>query len=202
MPDAPRAARDSGGQDSGGQDSGSQAPGRQESRAMDTLVTPDMEARKGVWGGERLSPPISESDIRKWAIATYWPERPPQIYWDPDYAKTTRHEGLIAPSDFNPFAWPIERPRPNAAAAAALAARRKGGGRGPRVTGMNGGQTDTYGVPMRPGDIIRSRTRLRDWEEREGRLGLTLYTYTETEWTNQDGQLVRRRISTGIRYRT
>jgi len=172
---------------------------------QDTLVTPDMEARKGVWGGERLSPPISDSDIRKWAIATYWPEKPPQIYWDADYAKTTRFEGIIAPSDFNPFAWPVERPRPNAAALAAMARRRGGGGsgegRGPRTTGMNGGQTDTYGVPMRPGDIIKSRTRLRDWEERQGRLGLTLYTYTETEWTNQDGELVRRRISTGIRYR-
>ena len=176
--------------------------------APDTLVTPDMEARKGVWGGERVSPPISESDIRKWAIATYWPDKPPAIYWDVDYAKTTRYEGIIAPSDFNPFAWPVERPRPNAAALAAMAARRgaRGGADGegarrPRTTGMNGGQTDTYGQPMRPGDVIRSRTRLRDWEERDGRLGLTLYTYTETEWTNQDGELVRRRISTGIRYR-
>jgi hypothetical protein len=161
----------------------------------DTLVTPDMVARRGVWGGERLSPPIAESDIRKWAIATYWPERPPRIYWDADYAKTTRYEGIIAPSDFNPFAWPVERPRPPGMAA--LARRRSG----PRITTMNGGQTDTYGAPMRAGDIIRSRTRLRDWEERHGRLGLTLYTYTETEWTNQASELVRRRVSTSIRYR-
>jgi len=173
----------------------------------DSLVTPDMQARKGVWGGQRISPPIAESDIRKWAIATYWPEKPPAIYWDPDYAKTTRHEGIIAPPDFNPFAWPIDRPGPSAAMRAAMAARRGGrsdrtqGKRAPRLTVMNGGQTDTYGVPMRPGDIIHSRTRLRNWEEREGRLGLTLYSYTETEWSNQDGELVRRRISTSIRYR-
>ena len=66
--------------------------------------------------------------------------------------------------------------------------------------GMNGGQTDTYGPPMRPGDVIRSRSRLQDWNERHGRLGLTLYTFTEIEWTNQNDELVRRRISTGIRY--
>ncbi len=62
------------------------------------------------------------------------------------------------------------------------------------------GQTDTYGAPMRPGDVIRSRSRLQDWNERHGRLGLTLYTFTEIEWTNQNDELVRRRISTGIRY--
>jgi hypothetical protein len=156
-----------------------------------------MVARRGVWGGERLSPPIAESDIRRWAIATYWPERPPRIYWDADYAKTTRYEGIVAPPDFNPFAWPIERQ--SAAAMAAMAGRRGGGG--PRITTMNGGQTDTYGAPMRPGAIIRSRTRLREWEERQGRLGLTLYVYTENEWTKEDGALVRRRISTSIRYR-
>jgi hypothetical protein len=43
-----------------------------------------MEASKGVWGDERPSLPISESDIRKWAIASYWPERPPRLFWDQD----------------------------------------------------------------------------------------------------------------------
>ena len=154
----------------------------------ETLVTQDMIDRQGKWGGERISPPISASDIRKWAIATYWPEKPPAIYWDLDYAKTTRWGGIIAPSDFNPFAWPVERPqRPP-----------QGGGKG--RTGLNGGQTDTYGVPMRPGDVIHSRTRLRDWNERQGRMGLMLYTFTETEWRNQRDELVRVRVSTGIRY--
>ncbi|MDD9942748.1 MAG: MaoC family dehydratase N-terminal domain-containing protein [Myxococcales bacterium] len=170
--------------------------------ASETLVTEDMMERKGVWANQRTSPPVSESDIRKWAIATYWPETPPRVYWDADYASTTKHRGIIAPPDFNPFAWPVHRPRRGAGAArgAAGSARTVDGKPVRRTTGMNGGQTDTYGVPMRPGDVIRSRSRLVRWEERQGRLGLTLYTYTETEWTNQDGALVRRRISTGIRY--
>jgi hypothetical protein len=65
---------------------------------------------------------------------------------------------------------------------------------------MNGGQTDTFGAPMRPGDVITARTRLRDFNERQGRFGLMLYAYSETEWTNQKGDFVRRRISTSIRY--
>jgi hypothetical protein len=166
-----------------------------------TLVTEDMVERKGVWGGQRTAPPVSESDIRKWAIATYWPEAPPKIYWDADYARTTKHQSIVAPPDFNPFAWPVKRVRPDATAMRAAAAARTLDGKPMRpTTGMNGGQTDTYGVPMRPGDVISSRSRLLSWEERPGRLGLTLYIYTETEWTNQNGALVRRRVSTAIRY--
>ncbi len=65
---------------------------------------------------------------------------------------------------------------------------------------MNGGQTDTFGVPMRPGDVVTARSRLKDWNERQTRLGLTLFTNTEIEWRNQDGELVKTRISVGIRY--
>ncbi|HZU76165.1 MAG TPA: MaoC family dehydratase N-terminal domain-containing protein, partial [Dehalococcoidia bacterium] len=58
--------------------------------------------RKDVWSEPRYSPPVSLSDIRKWAIAVYWPEVPPRIFWDEEYAKTTRWGGIIAPQDFNP----------------------------------------------------------------------------------------------------
>jgi hypothetical protein len=167
--------------------------------AVKTHITPEMEKSKGVWGGERVSPPIAVSDIRKWAIATYWPKEPPKIFWDEEYAKTTKHGGIIAPNDFNPFAWPVRRMMPGAGAAAA-AARAAAAAGGPRLTTMNGGQVDTYGVPMRPGDIITSKSRLQNYEEREGRLGLTLYVFNENEWTNQRGEFVRRRISTSIRY--
>ena len=158
--------------------------------APTTLVTPDMEERKGVWGAERSSPPIAESDIRKWAIAVYWPETPPPIFWDADYAATTRWGSIIAPPDFNPFAWPIVTERKE----------RKPRPKGPRLRGMNGGQVETYGVPMRPGDVITARNRLRDWEERTTRLGLTLFSYSELEWHNQHGELIKRRVSTAILY--
>jgi hypothetical protein len=65
---------------------------------------------------------------------------------------------------------------------------------------MNGGQVETFGVVMRAGDVITARTRLKGWNERETRLGLTLFTETENEWRNQNGEHVKTRISTGIRY--
>ena len=161
---------------------------------VDTLITPDMAARKGKWGDERSSPPIAESDIRKWAIATYWGVEPPKIYWDAEYAKTTKWGGIIAPPDFNPFAWPVHRPQLARAAGASTAPN------GAKLTNMNGGQIDTYGAPMRPGDVITARSRISDFNERQGRFGLMLYVFNETEWTNQDGQFVRRRVGTSIRY--
>ncbi len=154
-----------------------------------TLVTPEMEAQKGVWGEERVAPPIEASDIRKWAIASYWPDKPPRLYWDEEYAAGTRYGEIVAPQDFNPFAWPIERPP-----------RVEGGSRQPGQRGMNGGQVETYGVPMRIGDVITSRTRLKGWNERTTSLGLTMFTETEIEWRNQRGEHVKTRISTGIRY--
>jgi hypothetical protein len=166
-----------------------------------SLATPDMAERQGVWSAPRASYPVSTSDIRKWAIATYWPEQPPRIYWDEEHAATTRWGGIIAPRDFNPFAWPVERPGMRARPAGSPGGPgRAGGGGGRRLRNMNGGQTDTYGVPMRPGDVITARSRLRDWEQRETRLGETLFVFSENEWTNPRGERVRLRVSTGIRY--
>ena len=117
---------------------------------VDTLISPAMQEAKGKWGEPRISPPIAASDIRKWAIATYWPETPPQIYWDDDYAKTTKWGGDHRACRLQPV-------RLAGAARAPRGARPQPAG-GLRLTGMNGGQTDTYGAPMRPGDVITARS--------------------------------------------
>ena len=161
----------------------------------ETLVSNEMIASKGVWGEETRSYPVTESDIRKWAIETFWPDKPPPIYWDGEYARGTRWGWIIAPRDFNPFAWPIDRPVRTAPAGAQPGQTPK---KGENI--LNGGQQDSFFEAIRPGDVLTARTRLADWDEREGRLGLTLFSYTEIEWRNQDDRLVKRRISTGIRY--
>ncbi len=160
----------------------------------ETLVTPEMERDRGVWDEPRSSYPISESDIRRWAIAVYWGETPPRLFWDADYAGGTRWGGIVAPEDFNPFAWPVpmEQAKPPGAVAGETPKQ------GQNV--LNGGQSDTFGARMRPGDVITTRTRLSHWEERQGRNGLTLYTYMETEWRNQHDEVVKTRVWTLIRY--
>ena len=107
-----------------------------------------IEAR-GVWGDETTSHPVTESDIRKWAIATYWPDKPPPVYWDEEYARGTKWGGIIAPRDFNPFAWPVDRPPGPPSAGARPGQTPK---KGENV--LNGGQADTWFAPIRPGDVM------------------------------------------------
>lgn len=158
----------------------------------DTLVTPEMEQLKGAWVGEKTAYPIAESDIRRWVIASYWPDPPPRLFWDAEYAATTRWGGIVAPEDFNPFAWPVPTGE-TVDPMASLPGVRRG-------HMLNGGQSDTYGVRMRPGDVVSSRLRLSHWEEREGRSGLKLFSSYESEWRNQDDEIVKTRTSTLIQF--
>jgi len=158
-----------------------------------TLVTQEMLDRKDQWSEKVYSRPIGLNDIVKWAVAAYWPEDPPRLYWDEAYAQATRYSGIIAPQDFNPFAWPVPRPPVPAAMATA-------GGGGVGTRGMNGGQTDVYGVPMRPGDVISRSSALVGWNERVGRLGLTIFSNSDNRWENQNGEMVKTRTSVSVRY--
>jgi N-terminal half of MaoC dehydratase len=157
-----------------------------------SLVTQEMVECKGVWGNEEVSYPIGESDIRRWAIATYWPKTPPRLFWDADYAKATKFGGIVAPEDFNPFAWAVPTGEEGA-----LPFNLPG-----LIGGMilNGGTEDTFFARMRPGDVISSKLRLASWEERELRSGLKLFSKYETEWHNQNGDLIKRRVGTTIQY--
>ena len=159
-----------------------------------TLVTPEFAGQRDIWTEARTAPPIGLTEIRRWAIAVYWPEQPPRIFWDEDYARGTRHGGIVAPWDFNPFAWPLERPPlpPGFGSMASDAAA------GQRL--LNGGYTDRFGAPMRPGDVIAEVSALVGWDERETSLGLTLFSHYEYRWTNQRHELVKRRTKTFIRY--
>jgi hypothetical protein len=172
-----------------------------------TWITDEMRALVGQeFGAERTSVPISLSDIRKWAMAVYYPNLPPPLYWDEEYAKTTRYGGVVAPEEFNPFAW-------FTAAGPTIAPTFEGPIRGSGPEGafgvaapettfiLNGGSEVAYGVRMRPGDVITSGlSKLIEYRERESRLGLMLFTVTESTWTNQDGEVVKTTRGTGIRY--
>ena len=172
----------------------------------DTWITSEMEALTGVELGGQTSLPIGASDIRRWAIAVYFPTPPPRHYWDEEYA-ATRHGGLVAPEEFNPFAWmtaagpPERRETFDVGSAGARGVESRFGVEAPATKFvLNGGIEVTYGVRMRPGDVITSVSRHAGYAERTGRLGLMLFTYNDSEWTNQAGQWVKTVRSTGIRY--
>jgi hypothetical protein len=170
-----------------------------------TYISAAMRDAIGQPYGEMTSFPIAASDIRRWALAIYYPEEPPRLYWDEHYARTTAHGGIIAPEDFNPFAWMTEEPpgvRRSQSPGAGDLVEGKLGIPGPGLQFMlNGGvDVDYSGVRMRPDDVVRSASRVTEYREREGRLGLMLFTTMESNWTNQHGDLIKTQRSTLIRY--
>jgi N-terminal half of MaoC dehydratase len=167
-------------------------------------VSAAMREAVGCTLGRQVSFPVSESDIRRWAIAVYYPQDPPRQFWDEAYAKSTPYGGIVAPEDFNPFAWmAAERDEARAEIDQNDPDRTELllGIPGPGLKfQLNGGMEVEYGTRMRGGDVITSVTRLADYTEREGRLGLMLFTVAEASWTNQSGELVKRTRTTVIRY--
>ncbi|MDG2111677.1 MAG: MaoC family dehydratase N-terminal domain-containing protein [Actinomycetota bacterium] len=168
-----------------------------------SLISDEMRGAVGTEMGRSTSFPISESDIRKWALAVYYPEPPPPLFWDAEYAATTRYGGIVAPEDFNPFAWLTPHgPRPAGEGMANTGSQeaRLGIAPPPVRFGLNGGTESEFGVRMRPGDEITNVTRLHSYTEREGRLGVMLFTISESTWTNQNDELVKVVRQTSIRY--
>jgi hypothetical protein len=170
------------------------------------LIRPDMREIVEQPYGRQVSYPITASDIRRWAIAVHYPEPPPAAYLDPASAA----EGtLVAPADFNPFAWgPAEtvasgREIPSDPAYRGAGAMEHNLGITPPDLrrALNGGVSASYtGVPMRPGDVITAESVIASYSEKEGRLGAMLMTETATTWTNQDGATVKVNRMTLIRY--
>ena len=162
---------------------------------MRTNVSDAMRGALGNLLTRRVSYPVTDSDIRRWALAVYWPQRPPRRFI----------EGILAPEDFNPFAWAVaasESPgRTTGDQTSSDRTEQLAGVPGPGLDFMlNGGAEAEYSLPIRPGDVITSENRLDSYSEREGRLGLMLFTITEDIWTNQDGAVVKRSRNTLIRY--
>lgn len=169
-------------------------------------VSEAMRNAVGTEIGRSVSYPVGENDIRRWAVATYWPEEPPARYID----APADGSPMIAPEEFNVMstAW-----RPASSERSAKAIERPDltinpdmtenqvGVEGPGLTNMlNGGMTVEYGTPVKAGDVITSVRTLGEYAEREGRLGLMLFSTSVDTWTNQDGELVKRSTMTLIRY--
>jgi hypothetical protein len=169
----------------------------------EVYVTSEMRSIIGRPFREMVSFPVAASDIRRWAIAVYYPQVPPRLYWDEEYAAKTLYGGIVAPEDFNPFAWATAEPE--------LAPRQETfdwdytesrfGVKGPGLsTNLNAGSQTRYGPRMRPGDVIWSSSHVLSYTEKQGRMGVMLLTVTRSTWTNQHGETVKETDQTSIRY--
>jgi hypothetical protein len=167
-------------------------------------ISDEMRAAVGREIGRRVSYPVTDSDIRRWALAVHYPEQPPRSYWDADHAAASPYGGIVAPLDFNPFAWLDQVPGFAQSDVDINDPDKTEKTLGITPPGLkhqlNGGLTVRYGVRMRPGDVITAATRLGEYTERTGRLGLMLFTPMEDTWTNQRGEVVKSQSIMLIRY--
>ena len=169
-----------------------------------SLLTDDMRAAVGQEFRRLTSYPISANEIRRWAMAIYWPDIPPRRHWDDGFVAANGFGSIVAPDDFNPFAWAMAEPLLDSGLNAMRVWPE------PEL-GLPEPETRAYilgelaveysTVRMRPGDVIRSTTSLKEYREREGRMGLMLYTTQQERWVNQLDELVRVSRTTVIRYR-
>lgn len=161
-----------------------------------TNISDAMRKAVGTELGRSVSHPVSNSDIRRWALAVYWPEQPPATFLD--------GETLTAPEEFNAFAWAVASRSSVGTKSAVFDPddnERQIGIEGPGLKKiLNGGVKVSYGVPIQTGDVITSVRTLGEYAEREGRLGLMLFSTNDDTWTNQRGEFVKRTSMTLIRY--
>jgi acyl dehydratase len=147
------------------------------------------------WLGRPTDPvvslPVDANDIRRWAMAVYYPDAPPPELFDLAAAAKGPWGELVAPRDFNPFAW-VEEFHPESYP------WMRGMGTEPGSRGLNGGQRSRYFAPIRVGDVITCVATLVDAYEKEGRLGTMLFLVDESRWTNQRGELVKLGLRTSI----
>lgn len=169
-----------------------------------TMITPEMRSIIGVELSRAVSYPISASDIAKWAIAVYYPEPPPAIFWDEEIAAASPFGGIVAPEDFNPFAWVTTSPTPddNPGPPRHGHFEEEVGVPSPafRAVLQVGVKVQYTGVRMRPGDVITEYRRISDYFEREGRMGLQLYTTVTTTYANQHGDDIKTLDTSFVRY--
>ena len=92
------------------------------------------------------------------------------LFTDEEAAKSGPHHGLIAPPAF-------------------YTSIRTGQGLDPKLvygnTTFNAGQRWEFIAPIRPGDIIRARTKVHDIYEKTGRTGLMVFLVRRTTYSNQ-----------------
>jgi acyl dehydratase len=147
------------------------------------------------WLGRSTEPvvslPVDPNDIRRWAMAVYYPDPPPADFFDVEAARSGPWGGFVAPRDFNPFAW-VREFHPESYP------WMRGMGTEPGSRGLNGGQRSLYFAPIRPGDVIMCRAALVDAYEKDGRLGTMLFLIDESRWTNHRGELVKIGLRTTI----
>ena len=140
------------------------------------MLTDEMKAKIGTI----IEPVIMEVEkgaIRRFAQAV---EDANPLYADEEYARATRHGGIICPPGF--FGWPSGE-EVGAERITSMLGR-------PFENVLNAGNESEFLRPIRPGDVLVSSTKLADAYEKKANAGNLLFVVIETTYKNQADQVV------------
>ena len=163
---------------------------------MSALISEEMQRSVGAEFDRLVSPPIAASDVRRWAIACYDPDRPPEKFLDGPHQQV--------PEEFNPFAWspqpPVYRdPTQKSSDFVEIML----GLTPPITTGsVHGGIRSTYLAPMRIGQTVTCVRTLGGYVEKRSGDRTLLFTTVGERWVDDDAREIKRVELTLIRYAT
>ena len=143
--------------------------------------------------GEPVIMEVEKGAIKRFADAVG--DRNP-LYWDEEYAKSSRYGSIVAPPGF--FGWPTrwERSMPF------FSELRQEVVDTIAKTGYSrllaGGIEFDFFQPVRAGDILASVAKVTSIQERETKTGKMILSTIETTFINQNGDIVAKERSTLI----
>jgi acyl dehydratase len=153
----------------------------------ESVVTEAMRALIGVEGSETVSE-VTSTGCRLFARAVGHTD---PIFYDREAARGRGFRDVVAPPGFLGSA--VFRPGERVD-------RAHQGPRTPYRRILNGGTTFEYFEPLCAGDVVRYRSKITEFQEREGSIGSMLITFRETSYVHEDGRLVAKMYGSLISY--
>ena len=163
--------------------------------AAPSVVTDEMRAQLGVEGPETTLE-VTSTGCRLFARAVGHTD---PVFYDRDVARSRGYRDILAPPGF--LGSPVYRPGMDDRHSEYATAHGVGVGlRVPYKRVLNGGTACQYEEPVCAGDVLTSRSRICDFQEREGSIGPMLIVYRETIYRRPDGAVVARVRGNAIHY--
>ncbi len=154
-----------------------------------SVVTDEMRAQLGVEGPATVSE-VTTTGCRLFARAVGHQD---EIFYDAEAARARGYRDIVAPPGF--LGTPRYMP------GASRTEGPPGGGLDiPYKRILNGGTTYEYFEPICAGDVITSRGKITEFQERTGSIGPMLIVYRETTYTREDGTVVAKMYGNIIHY--
>ncbi len=154
----------------------------------ESVVTDAMRKQVGVEGPETTSE-VTSTGCRLFARAVGHTDL---IFYDREAAQQRGYRDVVAPPGFlgSPVFRPGERVEMGLVPPLKTPFRRI----------LNGGTTFEYLEPLCAGDVVHSRSKVTEYQERQGSIGPMLITFRETSYVRSDGTLVAKMYGSLINY--